>query len=171
MTCTSQRKGPAEVAASPSHGSNIPAKGKPMNTATDTTTEPITATFDAGRLDDMDIDARCAVYDAFHLAAEILHGVMLQPRSQRTSEQNGASRIISELVEFFGLAMDVLVARERERREATPAENERHLFLLLRHEARMADDLAVLAAMATQFVVQQQEVEWDARHARKAVSA
>lgn len=141
---------------------------------TNSTAKPITATFDPGTLASMDVTAREALYEACHLAASALHGVMLQPRCDRSdveSRLNPAGIFIAEMVEFFSLAMDVLVKAERGRKEADPMDNERHLFLLLRHEARMVDDLATLAAMASQFVVEQQNCEWAARHGRKAVAS
>jgi hypothetical protein len=148
-----------------------------MNLQTDTTKAAKPATipvsFNVDITADMDASARRALYDAFYLASEAIQGVLIQPRCyvDDGSELNGAGRYLDCLSDFFGHCTDALIKSEKNRKDADPTDNERRLFLILRHEAHMVDDLAMLAAMAARYVCEQNDCEWDAKHGRKAVAA
>ena len=176
MSALQKAKGPAEVAASaPSHGSQSRKGNTNMDTnstaAADTAT--ITVSFDIGITSDMDVCARRALYDAFYLASEAIQGVMSQPRCYEDNDKylNSAGCFLDHLSEFFGHCTDALIKSERERKDVDPGDNERRLYLLLRHGAQMCDDLPTLAAMASRFVVEQNDCERDAKHGRKALAA
>lgn len=133
----------------------------------------LTATVDVNTMTVLGSRQMLALYDAFSNAAEALHGVMIQPRCQMDDQGfklNAAGDIVSDLVEFMYLCRDRLVQVAKHSKSESPTANEERLFLILQHEVRLRDGLAELASMASAFVVEQQNVEWDHRHGRKVAA-
>ncbi len=174
-SATAQKKGPAEVAASQDRGSNNSQTGKSMNSAGNSTaasaSATLTATVDVDTMSVLGSRQMLALYDAFSNAAEALHGVMTQPRCHGDGHKlNAAGEILDRLYEFMCDCRTQLVDAAKQATSDDPTRNEERLFLILRHEASMADGLAELAAMASAFVVEQQNIEWDHRQGRKVAA-
>lgn len=170
---TTQKKGPAEAATSPSHGSNPTPTGKNMNEKSDSTSKGAAATVTLSKAELSALTAKHLhhVADALYVGREALLGISNEPRFRNSDDSlNPAGDVVSKVAEFFDVLFDEVRKIATASDPVDPHMDEHRAWLLLKLNVWLTDDLADFSALAASLVARHHGVAFRSSNSGRAAA-